>query len=66
QRIFEQTGLEVTGAPTNYIAQGALHPADFIPNAGALRDSHYALHEWIGLLWYRIAYRPRPVLPSAL
>jgi uncharacterized SAM-binding protein YcdF (DUF218 family) len=66
QRIFEQTGLEVMAAPTNYIGQGALHVADFIPNAGALRDSHYALHEWIGLLWYRIAYHPRPVLPSAL
>lgn len=66
RQIFEQAGLEVTAAPTNYIAQGALHPADLIPNAGALRDSHYALHEWIGLFWYRIAYRGQAVTPSAL
>jgi uncharacterized SAM-binding protein YcdF (DUF218 family) len=66
QQIFEQAGLAVTAAPTNYIGQGALHPADFIPNAGALRDSHYALHEWIGLLWYRMAYRDRVVSPAAL
>ena len=56
----------MTAAPTNYIGQDALHPADFIPNAGALRDSHYALHEWIGLLWYRIAYRGQAMSPSAL
>lgn len=66
QRTFVQAGLRVTAAPTNYIAQGALHPADFIPNAGALRDSHYALHEWIGLLWYRIAYRGQTGSPPAL
>jgi uncharacterized SAM-binding protein YcdF (DUF218 family) len=66
RQIFEQAGLEVIAAPTNYIGQGALHPADFIPNAGALRDSHYALHEWIGLLWYRIAYRGQAMSPSAL
>lgn len=66
QQIFEQAGLEVRAAPTNYIGQGALHPADFIPNAGALRDSHYALHEWIGLFWYRIAYRSQALSPSAL
>ena len=66
QQIFEQASLEVTPAPTNYIGQGALHPADFIPNARALRDSHYALHEWIGLLWYRIAYRNQAVSRSAL
>jgi uncharacterized SAM-binding protein YcdF (DUF218 family) len=66
QQIFEQAGLAVTAAPTNYVGQGALYPADFIPNAGALRDSHYALHEWIGLLWYRMAYRDRVVSPTAL
>lgn len=66
QNIFEQAGLAVIAAPTNYLAQGVLHPADFIPNAGALRDSHYALHEWIGLLWYRIAYRGPAASSSAL
>jgi uncharacterized SAM-binding protein YcdF (DUF218 family) len=66
RQIFEQAGLQVTAAPTNYIGQGPLHPADFIPNARALGESHYALHEWIGLLWYRIAYRAQSMSPSAL
>lgn len=56
QRAFRQTGLAVTAAPTNYLGGGSLLPADFIPNGGALSDSHYAMHEWIGLLWYRLAH----------
>ena len=59
KRVFTQSGLTVTPAPTSYLGSGALIAADFIPNGGALSDSHYAMHEWIGLLWYRIAYELR-------
>lgn len=54
--IFRKTGLIVTPAPTGFVAQNPLRIDDFIPNAGALRSSHYALHEWIGLLWYRLRH----------
>jgi uncharacterized SAM-binding protein YcdF (DUF218 family) len=57
RRIFSQAGLQVIAAPTSYLGQGPLQAIDFIPNAGALRDAHYALHEWLGLLWYRLAHR---------
>jgi len=56
ERVFAQTGLVVTAAPTSYLGHSALSSADFIPGGGALRYSHYAMHEWIGLLWYRVAY----------
>jgi hypothetical protein len=30
--------------------------ASFIPKASELETSSYALHEWIGILWYKIRY----------
>lgn len=51
---FERAGLAVVPAGIGYAR--ALPPGvmDFIPSARALLDSHYALHEGIGLIWYRI------------
>ena len=34
----------------------AVEPTDFLPSPWALADTCYALHEWIGLAWYRIRY----------
>ncbi|MBI5331404.1 MAG: YdcF family protein [Betaproteobacteria bacterium] len=51
---FERQGLRVIPAGINYMPRGDLTPLHFIPNAGALQDSAFATHEWIGLLWYRI------------
>lgn len=63
-RIFSQAGLQVLPAPTNYLGRGSLQAIDLVPNAGALRDAHYALHEWIGMAWYRLAHRAaKPLLP---
>ena len=56
KNIFLSTGLNVIPAPTGFQAQNTLLPHDFIPTAGALKDSHYAMHEWLGLLWYRIRH----------
>ena len=53
---FERAGLEVVPAPTNFLATRDLDAASFIPNARALKHSHYALHEWLGLLWYQVSY----------
>lgn len=55
--VFLRTGLKVIPAPTNYQSRGPLLISDFIPNAAALRNSSYALHEWIGALWYALAHR---------
>ena len=56
EQIFLRAGLEVVPAPTAFKKVGRITVASFIPSAGALADSHYALHEWIGLVWYRIRY----------
>jgi len=56
KNIFQSKGLTVTPAPTGFHAQSPLMPHHFIPSAGALKDSHYAMHEWLGLLWYRLRH----------
>ena len=66
KRVFEQAGLAVIAAPTGYLGRGKLLAIDFVPNAGALRDSHYAMHEWVGLLWYALAYRSTPAAQQPL
>ena len=63
ERFFVQAGLTVTAAPTNYLARGALIAPDFIPSGGGLSDSYYAMHEWLGLLWYRMALRGNTFVP---
>ncbi len=54
ERSFVQAGFEVVPAPTGFLSTRPLDAASFIPGAPALKSSHYALHEWIGLLWYRL------------
>jgi uncharacterized SAM-binding protein YcdF (DUF218 family) len=53
---FERTGLAATPAPTGFLVNGPLTVSDFVPNGSALAVSRYALHEWVGMLWYRIRH----------
>ena len=53
---FEHAGLRVAPVPSQFVANNNLHLADFIPNAQSLKYSHYAIHEWLGLLVYRLRY----------
>lgn len=57
-RIFERTGLQVTPAPTAFVTTAPMLPGDFVPRTQWLVQSSYALHEWIGIVWYRLRYRP--------
>ena len=54
---FEKQGLKVTPAPTHYAyvrnTQHGSKVFDFLPQARALLKSYYAIHEGIGLLWYK-------------
>jgi uncharacterized SAM-binding protein YcdF (DUF218 family) len=54
QGAFERVGLKVIPAGTRFSPPTALELMDFVPNAGALRSSAYAMHEAIGLVWYRL------------
>lgn len=57
QQMFARAGLQVVPAPTAFFAQKELSLADVIPQAAKLKTSSYAMHEWIGLLWYQIRHR---------
>lgn len=53
---FEAAGVHVVAAPT--IFSGPFDPGigDFVPGAGGLHATRFALHEWIGRLWYDLRY----------
>ena len=53
---FERAGVRVTAAPTafEHDADGMLRASDFFINAGAMRMSAYAIHEYLGRIWYRL------------
>ncbi len=53
---FAAAGFEVVPAPTAFRSRRAAGIASFIPNARELENSSYAVHEWTGLLWYRIRH----------
>ena len=53
---FEHAGLRVAPVPSHFVASGDFHLASFIPNAQSLKNSHYAIHEWLGLLGYSLRY----------
>jgi len=52
---FKKMGIAVIAAPTDYRAKRTpVTVSDFFPSAGALADSTFALHEYIGLLYYSL------------
>lgn len=53
---FEGTGLEVVPAPTAFVSRSGLDRADFVPSARALVLTYYAVHEWLGIIWYRTGH----------
>ncbi|WP_260292128.1 YdcF family protein [Sedimenticola hydrogenitrophicus] len=54
--VFEAAGIAVQPAPTGFAHIPGTQPSyhDWLPNAGALLDSYYALHEQLGRWWYRL------------
>ncbi len=51
---FEAEGFQVVPAGIEYSLSRELAPTDFLPSAYALYQNSLAMHEWIGLLWYRL------------
>ncbi len=52
-RLFRAAGLEVVPAPTHFKTAGRspLGALDLLPQSNALRNSYFALHEWLGITW---------------
>jgi len=53
-QMFSKTSLTVVPAATDFRSRKPLSVADFIPSAAGLQNSHYALHEWLGMFWYEL------------
>jgi uncharacterized SAM-binding protein YcdF (DUF218 family) len=53
---FEQAGFQVTVAPMGFQAgQGAPSSLAWLPSAAGAVKTWYAVHELVGLLWYRLS-----------
>jgi len=52
---FEKTGLMIIPAPTVFESESNSWQ-DYFPSAKALYESHSALHEKLGRLWYSVRY----------
>lgn len=54
--LFEQQGFQVIPAGVHFASTRIDNPLSLLPSASGLRDSHYALHEWLGIVWYQIRH----------
>ena len=52
--LFEAQGLSVIPAGIQFSSPRLDSMTDLMPTASALRDSTFALHEWLGVLWYKL------------
>lgn len=51
---FEKAGFRVIPAGTDFALTNKTRVMDFIPQPRGLQASYYAMHEAIGLIWYRL------------
>jgi uncharacterized SAM-binding protein YcdF (DUF218 family) len=54
QAEFVRNGIEVVAAPTLFYSRVRWSPYMLVPSASGLYRSYYAMHEWMGLGWYRL------------
>ncbi|MFT5396545.1 MAG: uncharacterized SAM-binding protein YcdF (DUF218 family) [Gammaproteobacteria bacterium] len=56
--MFEKQGIKVTPAPTIFTPHATWLASwqNYIPAASALGNTYLALHEYMGILWYKLKY----------
>jgi uncharacterized SAM-binding protein YcdF (DUF218 family) len=52
--LFEAQGLSVIPAGLQFAHTRIESIFDLLPTTAGLRDSTFALHEWLGILWYKL------------
>lgn len=52
--VFEQAGFQVIPAPTGHATRDRPLILELMPQAEAMADSAWFMHEVIGMLWYRL------------
>ncbi|TCS35604.1 uncharacterized SAM-binding protein YcdF (DUF218 family) [Paucimonas lemoignei] len=60
RRAFEESGLTVVPAPTAFATTEHTSLKAWLPGATGMQVSYYAMHEWLGLLWYRLHRQSPP------
>ncbi len=55
--VLNSQGIEVLSIHSGFLYSHRLSWLDYLPNRGALYASLSAVHEWLGLVWYRITGR---------
>lgn len=59
-RAFRRAGVDVLMAPTGFTGGGTRTVLDYLPSSHGLFLTGLALHEFLGLLWYRWRYGAAP------
>ncbi len=54
RQAFVRAGIEVVEAPTMFYSRAKWSPWMLLPSASGLYRSFYAMHEWVGMAWYRL------------
>lgn len=54
REAFERQGMEVVAAPTMFYSRAPWSLYQMVPSANGLYRSQYAMHEWVGIAWYRL------------
>ncbi|MGP1614065.1 MAG: YdcF family protein [Pollutimonas bauzanensis] len=60
RQAFERAGFTVVPAPTVFHVEPVQGIMNFIPQADYLSMANTAIHEWVGMLWYRMTDGGRP------
>lgn len=56
-RVFLKQGLRPFPAPTDYLSSASLRDSSIVPSGQHLAISDLAIHEYLGLMWYRFLGR---------
>jgi uncharacterized SAM-binding protein YcdF (DUF218 family) len=56
REAFARRGIDVVEAPTMFYSRARWSPFMLVPGASGLYRSYYAMHEWVGLAWYRLRH----------
>lgn len=54
---FEAAGLAVLPAPMGFRTWPRARLGSFVPSARSLQESRWAIHEWLGRVWYAVTSR---------
>ncbi len=55
--VFNRQGIETIPVPSGYLVSHKLSWLDYLPNRSSLNANLAGIHEWLGIIWYRIRGR---------